>query len=135
VMSVRQLSSGSFTNLATWSIIGGVYSFSSISLTLDAAGWSLVAVDTKGHEYTNSTAASGNYVGTYKTALTPESWGSHFYLGMDAVETTGAEGRYTTLTVGQIAVVPEPKTAALAVIFLAAAAVCSKPFRSLAGRF
>ncbi len=115
---LNQIADGKLTVLAYWNFTGSSlqFDFPSIELTLSADGWSLTANRYDGLVYTNDNASGGDYIGTFSTPITTENWGENFHLGMETTSLTVSSGRFSTLTVEQVTVIPEARTAMLLVI-------------------
>lgn len=108
--SLMQRVDGVTTTLNTWTLTSAEFfptvSLSSLSLTLTGTTWSVNGTLADSVNLTGS--------GSLTTPLTTTNWGSNFYLGLEADQTsTSGPTRFTELTVGDITVVPEPTSVTL----------------------
>jgi hypothetical protein len=98
-----------------WTGLGSnpnAYSFSSMSMTLDASGWSVSATSLTGATYANSGVFTN---GSSALTWNSSNWGTNFYLGLESQQTLGSldTARYLDLSVQSITAVPEPGSVAL----------------------
>lgn len=101
--------------LQEWTGLGSspsAYSFTSMELTLSASAWSLSATSAASTTYNGSGVFTN---GTSALTYNSTNWGSDFYLGLESQMTlpTLDTSRFLDLTVGSIAVVPEPGVSSL----------------------